>query len=81
MTIDPHNLGPALYKEEQVVTVQNLQLIINELMLDVNEHKLNRLEMERFDAAIATLTGLLSWIIAGKPTRMPKSGGQDAGLQ
>ena len=73
--MNPYNLGPPVYKEDQVLTIRNLQGIISELVSTVEHSKpLTSVEAERFDAAIATLTNLLDWLLMGKPNNVPIEG-------
>ena len=77
MTIDPHNLGAPVYKENQVVTASDLKRIINELVNGTLGQEMTVIETERFDAAIATLTNMLDWLQLGKPKYMPKGEDHD----
>jgi len=69
--IDPHNLGQPVYKYDQVITQEDLINIINELMAKVSGVILTSSEVERFDAAIGTLSNLQEWLKLGKPEYVP----------
>lgn len=71
MEIDPYNLGQPVYKEDQVLTTEDLRKIINELVASTADEILTSTEAERFDAALGTLTNLYDWVKLGKPTEMP----------
>lgn len=72
--MDPYNLGPAVYKIDQVITLDDIRKIINELVAIVAEMPLDSKEVERFDAALATLTNLYDWLKMGKPDTLSPSG-------
>jgi hypothetical protein len=77
--IDPYNLGPKVYKRDQVITQEDLVNIINELMAKVSGTVLTAAEVERFDAAVATLSNLHEWLKLGKPEYVPPEWGDHNG--
>ncbi len=65
MDIDPNNLGPVVYKEEQVITKEDLSHFLSEIGTGLMEET-TPIDFERAKTAIAVLSILLDWISNNK---------------
>lgn len=68
--IDPHNLGPEVYKYDQVITLQDLIKLRKHYYNLENVLYLNKQLDESFKACIGHLTveALIEWLEEGKPS-------------
>lgn len=70
MTIDPHNLGPRVFKEDQVITYQDLEDIVDELSKEANKDPMDTESFKRYITAMRVLKVLALWLEEGKPKQL-----------
>lgn len=75
MSIDPHNLGPTVYKYEQVITLKDLDNITEYLMETVNDTVINSAEADRLRVTLRLLEILYTWVKTGKKDDLSLGGG------
>ncbi len=69
MGIDPYNLGTPVFKEDQVITLTDIDYFINELLSDKYEGELVELEQKvRHEAVMQSLLVLRDFVL-NKPRR------------
>ena len=66
MDIDPNNLGPIVYKEEQVITKEDLEGFISDLQDFTNENDVDPESLLKTDAVISCFEILHDWISNNK---------------
>ena len=72
--IDPSNLGPPVYKYDQIITVsdiKNMMIVLGAQMEDQNN---TEIEEDRYETVIRVLEILIVWVNSGKPEDMSLGG-------